>query len=109
MLRFPPMARLIAALLTGEDATVVREQAGRLANMMKALARRPAYREITVLGPDTAPIGKIEDRYRWRMLMRGMAAGKMHDLLRQSLAEFERVRQKSKVLVSIDVDPIDLL
>lgn len=109
MLRFPPLARLIGILATGEDGAAVREQASRLANMLKVLANRPAYREVKVLGPAPAPIGKIEDRFRWRILLRGPAAGPLHELLRQGLAEFERVHQKGKVMVSVDVDPVDLM
>lgn len=109
MLRFPPLARLIGILASGEDQALVREQANRLSNMMKALANRPAYRDLKVLGPAPAPIGKIEDRYRWRILVRGLTPGPMHELLRQAMGEFERVHQKSKVLITVDVDPVDLL
>lgn len=109
MLRFPPMARLIGILASGEDAALVRDQVSRLANMMKSLARRPAFEEVTVLGPAPAPISKLEDRHRWRILMRGPSPAGLHTLLREGLAAFERVHEKNKVHIAVDVDPVDLL
>jgi primosomal protein N' (replication factor Y) (superfamily II helicase) len=55
MLRFPPMARLIGVLASGEDAQAVRDQISRLANMLKTLARRPSSAEVSVLGPAPHP------------------------------------------------------
>jgi primosomal protein N' (replication factor Y) len=109
MLRFPPMARLIGVLASGEDVELVRDQITRLANMLKTLARRPSSAEVSVLGPAPAPISRLEDRHRWRALLRGPSPGPLHTLLREGLAAFERVHQKSKVQITVDVDPVDLL
>ncbi len=109
MLRFPPLFRLIGVLLTGEELSVARDQVNRLANLLKGLARRPVYESLKVLGPAPAPIGKIENQYRWRILLRGPAPKELHELLRQGLAAFADAHLKSKVNVVIDVDPVDLL
>jgi hypothetical protein len=39
----------------------------------------------------------------------GPSPGPLHTLLREGLAAFERVHQKSKVHITVDVDPVDLL
>lgn len=109
MLRFPPMARLIGILASGEDVNLVRDQITRLANLLKTLGRRPSSEGIAVLGPAPAPISRLEDRHRWRVLMRGPSPGPLHTLLGEGLAAFERLHQKSKVQLTVDVDPVDLL
>lgn len=109
MLRFPPLARLIGILVSGQDLPQVREHASRLANMLKTLARRPSSVNLQVLGPAPAPIAKLEDRHRWRILLRGPQPGPLHELLAQGQQAFEHVHQKSKVHLTIDVDPVDLL
>ncbi|MBI1784759.1 primosomal protein N', partial [Candidatus Sumerlaeota bacterium] len=109
MLRFPPLFRLIAVLLTGTDLPLLREQSERLANLMKALARRSVFAGTTVLGPAPAPIAKIEDQYRQRILLRGAQHRELHELLSQGLAAFDQHHEKGKIAVQVDVDPIDLL
>jgi primosomal protein N' len=51
----------------------------------------------------------LEDRHRWRVLMRGPSSGALHTLLGEGLTAFERVHEKSKVQITVDVDPVDLL
>jgi len=109
LLRFPPVGRLIAVLLSGADAAAVRDQAFRLGNILKALARRPRMEGAGVLGPAPAPIGKIENRYRWRLLLRGPRPGQLHELLAEGLKAFDRVHDKARIRLTVDVDPMDLL
>lgn len=109
MLRFPPVARLIGVLLSGEEQDLVREQSRRLAVMLQSLSMRPAFKEVKVLGPAPAPIAKLEDNYRWRVLLRGNHVPELHELLRQGLLAFEAVHQKNRVHMAVDVDPVDLL
>lgn len=109
MLRFPPVHRLIGVLATGKNLNQVREHASTLANMLKSLARRHAYEEIKVLGPAPAPLARLEDRHRWRILLRGPSPKLLHELLHQGLATFEERHEKGRSTFQIDVDPVDLL
>jgi primosomal protein N' (replication factor Y) len=109
MLRFPPLQKLIALLISGEDLQLVRDQISRLANMIKSLAFRPAYEGVKVLGPAPAPIAKLDDQHRWRVLMRGPNQHLLHELIGEGLKAFEAVHAKSKIRLTVDVDPMDLL
>ncbi len=109
MLRFPPIQRLLAALVTGPDLEVIKDQATRLANILKSLAYRGGIESLKVLGPAPAPIGKVEDQYRWRILLRAPGHREMHNLLREGLKAFEPHREKSKAFLTLDADPMDLL
>jgi len=109
MLRFPPFSRLAGLILSGKDENLVRDQAAQLAGFLKTLAYRPRFRAVRVLGPTPAPIGRIEDQYRWRILIRSAHAGLLHTLLGDGLREFERHHKKSQVNLTLDIDPQDLL
>jgi primosomal protein N' (replication factor Y) len=109
MLRFPPFARLAGLILSGTDQDLVRDQAERLANMLKALAYRQTFKTIQVLGATPAPIAKLEDHYRWRILLRGAQARPLHDLLREGVGQFEKVHKKSHVALTIDIDALDFM
>ncbi|MCL5270371.1 MAG: primosomal protein N', partial [bacterium] len=110
LMRFPPFARLAALLLAGPDGAAVADQAQRLANMLKALAARPAFKTVQILGATPAPLARLDDQYRWRILARGQHVRPLQDLLRQGIAEFEqRVKKSGAVSLTIDIDPMDLL
>ncbi|MCX6633780.1 MAG: primosomal protein N' [Acidobacteria bacterium] len=109
MLRFPPFARLTALILSGPEMELVREQAERLAIILKTLAYQVNYKTIQILGATPAPLGKLEDRYRWRILIRGAHSRLMHDLLREGLVQFEKIHKRTRVDLTIDVDAMDFL
>jgi primosomal protein N' (replication factor Y) len=108
VLRFPPHFRLISVLGLGKDskatAELFREFARRLSNA--------AFRTngaVTVLGPAPAPLARIEDHYRWRLLLRGREHRIMKDVLKEALRHYSELPGKSKVLLIVDIDPQDLL
>ena len=108
VLRFPPFHELVSVLATGTDAA-------RTSTLMREFARILRSRafvsggKMVVLGPAPAPLGKIDDRYRWRLLLRGPDLARMRAALRQALLAFASVPGKSAVQLTIDVDPQDLL
>ena len=109
MLRFPPFAKITAFVLSGPDSEMVREQAERLANILKTLAYRTQYKTIQILGPTPAPLAKLDDQYRWRILARGAHSRTLHELLQDGIENYERVHKRGHVSVVIDMDPTDLM
>jgi primosomal protein N' (replication factor Y) len=109
MLRFPPFARLAAILVAGPDLEAVRDHAERLSNFMKKRVYLPDFKTVQVLGPTPAPIARIEDQHRWRILGRCPRVRPLHDLLRDALAEYSKLPGRGKVNVTIDIDPVDLM
>ncbi|MCX7718133.1 MAG: primosomal protein N' [Candidatus Sumerlaeaceae bacterium] len=108
VLRFPPFYQLISVLAAGSDA-------GRTADLMKEFARilrDAAYRDgnaASVLGPAPAPLARLNDQHRWRLLLRGREPVRMRRLIREALDRFDQVKGKSAIQLTVDVDPQDLL
>ena len=109
MLRFPPLSRLIGILIAGEDEDAVKQQSSRLGNLLRSLTLAPHFREIKALGPAPAPIAKLDDEFRRRILLRGASPASLHEMLQQGLRAFSARGTPSGVRIAIDVDPIDLL
>ncbi len=108
-LRFPPMERLISLLVSGDRQESVRALSGRLAGLLRAIARTEPFFGVVVLGPAPCAIERIRGRWRWRILLRAVQAQKMRDLARAGLKEFGKIQGASTVTVQLDADPQDLL
>ena len=66
-------------------------------------APRPA-----VFGPQSAPVERLANRFRQRILLRGPAHRPIASLISRSLAD-EQWRMAATTRLAIDVDPQDLL
>lgn len=102
-LGYPPFSRL--GLIRVESKTG--RAAEQAAEIVAELARPVVAPEGRVLGPGPAPIEKLRDRYRWRVLLFAPTPARLAHamtLVRNHAAD--RVRGAD---VIFDVDPVDLL
>ena len=108
VLRFPPHFRLVSILGSG------RSQA-RTAELFKEFARHARNAcfatggAVTALGPVPAPIPRINDEYRWRLLLRGTDHRDLKRVVARALERFADTPGKSTIQLTIDVDPQDLM
>lgn len=104
---YPPFSRLVLV----EVADDKEEGAERLARQAGALLRevvrgRGLSERFRILGPAPALLEKIQDKYRWTILVRCLSSEGLHGLLE----EFRSRAGKAKMpvrRVSIDVDPVN--
>jgi primosomal protein N' (replication factor Y) (superfamily II helicase) len=59
-----------------------------------------------VLGPVTAPLGKVRGRFRWQILLKGRDRQELHRLMFHFRTGFNH---PSTVRLVIDVDPVEML
>lgn len=90
----PPFGRLVAFILSGK-----REQDVAKAGQMLA-QKAPKKEGVRVLGPAPAPLAKLNDMYRYRLLLKGQGA--LQGYVQAWLSEVEIPRG---VRVVIDIDP----
>jgi len=111
ILKFPPLTRAIALIVSAKDNDAARTQSRNLGAMIRRAVRANAERdpEMRVLGPAPSPIAKLRDRYRWRLFFRGRRPSVMRDALREGLERFQQQYPKPRVQVVVDVDPQDML
>ena len=113
-LGYPPFSRMVLVRVDSMDEREAREAAAVLAKAARAAARAAAGpgagldgAHVDVLGPAAAPIAKVRNRYRFRVMLRSSS----RERLRQAtLAVHAAIGSLARtVRVVIDVDPIGAL
>lgn len=108
ILRFPPFYRLISVLGLSRDQEAGQSLIKDFATILKDIAVR-SHVPVTVLGPSPAPLSRINDFYRWRLLIRGVDYHQIRSLYITAVGKFNTLAGKSKLQIIPDVDPIDLM
>jgi primosomal protein N' (replication factor Y) len=104
---YPPHLRLANLVVSGEDETLVADDAGGLADWLRTgLGATGLGDTITVLGPAPCPIDRLRGRWRWHLLLKSTHAGDLGRLLRFA-AEKDPVGGSNRL--EIDRDPESLL
>lgn len=97
----PPFGRMVGVIVDGLDERLVEEGA-------KALAAGfpKDSTEARLLGPAPAPVAKIRDRYRYRLLVKGPAGVLLQGVVKNWI---ETVAVPKSVRVIVDVDPVSFM
>lgn len=101
LLRYPPMSHVLAVLVQGEDETVAKQAAGRLAECIKR-ACTPEERFGTVSGPVPAGLAKANDLYRFIIYIKSPEYQRLMEL--HKLAQQEKVLTESSMKCNIQFD-----
>ncbi len=102
-LGYPPFGRLARVVCHGPDEEAVHRAAERAA---AALLQAAGGTSAQVLGPSPCPLPRLEDRFRWHVLVK---AGGPSELAR-IVAALDLVKGASgKTQTTIDVDPLDMI
>jgi primosomal protein N' (replication factor Y) len=97
---WPPFGRLVALIVSGEDARAAERAARDLALVA------PDVPGVQVLGPAPAPLALLRGRHRHRLLLKAAREVRVQPLLREWLA---RAALPREVRVQVDVDPVAFL
>ncbi len=101
-LNYPPFCDIIYIMATGEDEQSVKSV---IEDIGKVIDRnmRSDKNIFSKSGPSPAPIAKIKNNFRYRILLKCRDYDKVHGLLREIYEQHES--SKSQVYLNIDVNP----
>ncbi|HHX94649.1 MAG TPA: primosomal protein N' [Clostridia bacterium] len=99
-LHYPPFSRFVRLLFTSRNEGAALQAAERTGERLSAF-------DISYLGPAPAPIEKIQDSYRWHLIIREFKP-EMKKSLNEILEE-ERSICSNRVNIKIDVDPLSMM
>ena len=91
----PPFSRHVALIVSGKDEREVAQSARLLAKVF------PLESGVEILGPAPAPLAKLRDRYRYRLLVK--SAENNHSIIQKWLSG---TKIPSSIRVVVDVDPV---
>ena len=96
--KLPPFYRLISLIISGKNEPLIMKFA------MIIKSKLPKINEVNVLGPVLAPITKIRNKYRCRILIRYPKDLFIQKYLSQSL---NKIKIIPGIKLEVDVDPIN--
>ena len=111
-LAYPPFSRMVLTRVDALDEREAQETAAMLARVARDAARTGGagagqIGAVTVLGPTPAPIAKVRNRFRFRVMLRSTS----REYLRKATLAIHAASTQlpRSVRVAIDVDPVGLL
>lgn len=96
----PPYGRLAALILSGPQEFLVEKWARYLGRYFSKVET------IEVLGPAEAPLAKIRNRYRWRLLLKTSKENRLQPYLKSLQRD---ISLPSSLRLQIDIDPYSFL
>lgn len=104
-LGYPPFSRMIGLEITSLDKGRAEQGAQELGAAARDLCLRNPGAGIAVLGPAEAPVARVKNRHRLKLLLKGANVRSLHRAVRDILA---RVPEKG-FEIRVDVDPVNFL
>ncbi len=99
---YPPYGELIRIRVAGEKEQQVERRIKELAEALAALLTRPeGARQVRLLGPAPAPVLRLQDLYRWQVMLKGELGGQKSEI-RDCIQHYKK---NTSVIISIEVDP----
>jgi primosomal protein N' (replication factor Y) len=96
--KLPPFYRFVSIIITGKNEKLTINEALKVKNFITK------YIKEEVLGPVNAPIFKINQKYRCRLLLRS----KKNILIQKRLAKIlKKIKISPRIKLMVDVDPIN--
>lgn len=102
-LKFPPFVRLLNVIVRGTDCNKVKEEISKIKEIINHYKEQ--YKEVEILGHAPCLIQKINNNYRYHILLKSKSMNKIQSLLKKVLNKY---KPKKEIFIEIDVDPVDL-
>jgi len=104
-LKYPPFCDIILIGISAEDEKIVQDTSNKIYEILQK--KISALQEVSLYKPRPAPIDKIKNKYRWRIIIKGKFGNDMIELINQSLQEMYKYNTKARIVV--DVNPTNML
>ena len=102
---YPPYAKMIRIVCRGPSDVITEQFADQVGERIEAAIAADSV-DARLLGPTEAPIAKLQDKYRFHMLVTGTAVDAMRAMVKSAT---DGVKPPEEVQWVVDVDPLDML
>ena len=102
---YPPFAHLASLTISGIVAAQAENSAQEAASLLRKI-KGDCKMRVEILGPVTAPLGKVRGRFRWQILLKGRDRSELHRILFHFRGGYQH---PSPVRLIVDVDPVEML
>ena len=107
-LDYPPAVRLAAIRFDARDPQTVEQFCQAFVALLRPYVRDAEG--VTLLGPAPAALAKLNNRYRWHLLLKAPTARRLHEVIDGGLTALRQAATpRHGVRLIVDVDPVNLL
>ncbi|ODM25604.1 primosomal protein N' [Acetivibrio mesophilus] len=107
-LQYPPFTHLASLILSGVNDKQVLGRAVFVKNELCKYFENDCS-DTQILGPSRAPLSKIKNKYRWRIVIKCKELDKLIDVLTKVSDSFYSNSGKNSVALSVDINPVNML
>ena len=104
-LKYPPFCDIIVVGFTGEDEEEIKKVSEYVYKMFKVNLEKYG---INIYKPMPAPIDKIQNKYRWRIIAKGKVTDEINVIINKCLHNlYQKNMRKTKIVV--DINPNNMM
>ena len=102
---YPPFSKLIRIIIKGKNKNEVSDESYKISNILLK------NKNLQILGPSIAPIEKINNNWRYNILIKCEKAYwlNFYEWVNKKMMKNIFETKKNRIKISFDVDPISLL
>ena len=104
-LKYPPFCDIIVVKFNSISESKIIKLINRV---YKFLKERPELEEFKILKPMPSPIDKIQNKYRWRIILKGNMSEEANKVLNMCLNKIYKMNDK-EMRVAIDINPNNMI
>ncbi len=104
---YPPFSKIIRIILSSKNQFRAERSAQEITLRLNDIVNKMQLAEpIAVLGPSACVIEKLQERYRFQILIKNKLGEKGHRLIHSFLS---KIKLPDDIKITVDVDPLDIL
>lgn len=104
--KYPPFAHLMNIVVSGEDEGKVKNTcANTYLACQKVINKLQVKSYNKILGPAPAPISKINNRYRWQVIVKS----EEREVLEEIAEYVQNMKYPKDIRVAVDIDPLNIM
>ena len=105
-MKYPPFCDIIVIGISGENVSEVQKTSGALYTKLGENIKRQGI-DLAVYSPRPAPIDKIKNRYRFRIILKGTFDDIAIKPIQEALQEIYQKGMKTRIIV--DINPSNMM
>ena len=105
LLQVPPFRTLYAITVTGSDEALALRCVAELKEALKSAAVR--WPEVRVLGPAPAGVLRVNDRFRYRVMLSALPSAEIRMLVAAALRQYAQDKRFRNLVLYGEVDPLE--
>jgi primosomal protein N' (replication factor Y) len=106
--KYPPFTHIANILLRGMSDNLTRETAETLGSIFYSF-QEARFPDVIIMGPVAAPLSRVNQFYRWHMLLKAVDQSHIRDLIKSAMEKSPPGITRGDVRVSVDIDPMMVL